>query len=333
MKAKNKRLALQDIADQVGVTKMTVSRYLRGPDQVSKTTGERIQKVIDEVGYVSSRVPDILSNATSKAIGIVVPSLSNQVFSAVVQGIENITEPAGYQTMIAHYGYDREVEEKRIESMLSYHVDGLILSECDHTEKSLRMIANAGIPVVEVMDACLPPIDLAVGLDHQAASEAMLKKMISRGKHRIVFFAARMDVRVRQRLAGYQAVMSELGAEPVILSTEEHSSFTLGKTLMMQALSQYPTLDGVFCCNDDLGIGAILECQRRNITIPDQIAIAGFNALDIGRAIHPNLASISTPRKAIGETAAQMLLDKLAGKDIEDKVIDLGFSIFEGNSI
>ncbi|WP_062270334.1 substrate-binding domain-containing protein [Endozoicomonas arenosclerae] len=333
MKAKNRRLALQDIADQVGVTKMTVSRYLRAPDQVSKATGEKIQKVIDEVGYVASRVPDILSNATSKAIGIVVPSLSNQVFSAVVQGIENITEPAGYQTMIAHYGYDKEVEEKRIESMLSYHVDGLILSECDHTEKSLRMIANAGIPVVEVMDSRLPPIDLSVGLDHQIASEAMLRKMISRGKKNIVFFAARMDVRVRQRLTGYQSIMKELGIEPVVLSTEEHSSFTLGKELMTQALNQYPTLDGVFCCNDDLGIGAILECQRRNIAIPNQIAIAGFNALDIGKAIHPNLASVSTPRKAIGETAAQMLLDKLTGKKVGENVVDLGFSIFEGESI
>ena len=121
MKPKNKRLALQDIADRVGVTKMTVSRYLKDPIQVSKATGEKIQAVIDEVGYVASRVPDILSNSTSKAIGILIPSISNQVFSAVVQGIESVTEPSGYQTMIAHYGYDKEIEEKRIEAMLSYH--------------------------------------------------------------------------------------------------------------------------------------------------------------------------------------------------------------------
>ena len=333
MKAKNKRLALQDIANRVGVTKMTVSRYLRAPEQVSKATGVKIQKVIDEVGYVSSRAPEILSNAISKAIGILIPSISNQVFSAVVQGIEKVTEPAGYQTLIAHYGYDEGIEEKRIESMISYNVDGLILSECQHTDKSLKMIENAGIPVVEVMDSRLPPIDLSVGLDHQKASEAMLRRMVEKGKKNIAFLAARMDIRVKQRLAGYEKVMAELCAPVRMFTTEEHSSFTLGAELMTDALDSYPELDGVYCCNDDLGIGAILECQKRGIEVPGQIAIAGFNALDIGRAIYPNLASVETPRAEIGEVAATMLLEKLAGNEPENNRIDLGYSLFEGDSI
>ena len=312
---------------------MTVSRYLRAPEQVSKATGEKVQKVIDEVGYVSSRAPEILSNATSKAIGILIPSISNQVFSAIVQGIEKVTEPAGYQTLIAHYGYDEYLEEKRIESMLSYNVDGLILSECLHTEKSLKMIKNAGIPVVEVMDSRLPPIDLSVGLDHQEASEAMLQKMVGKGKKNIAFLAARMDIRVQQRLAGYEKVMAELNAPVKMYSTEEHSSFTLGAELMANALENYPELDGVYCCNDDLGIGAILECQRRGIDVPGKVAVAGFNALDIGRAIHPNLASVKTPRAKMGEVAATMLLEKLAGNEPENNRVDLGYSLFEGDSI
>ncbi len=333
MKPKNKRLALQDIADRVGVTKMTVSRYLKDPTQVSKATGEKIQAVIDEVGYVASRVPDILSNSTSKAIGILIPSISNQVFAAVVQGIESVTEPSGYQTMIAHYGYDKDVEEKRIESMLSYQVDGLILSECEHTEKSLRMIESAGIPVVEVMDSCLPPIDLAVGLNHRAASEAMIRRMLENGKKKIAFIAARMDIRVRQRLQGYHNMMESVGCDPIILSTSANSSFTLGAELMAEALDNHPELDGVFCCNDDLAIGAIMECQRRGISIPEQMAVAGFNALDIGRSITPKLASIDTPRWEIGSLAATMLLDKLSGNSPEQPVVDLGFTLFEGESI
>ncbi|KEI72520.1 substrate-binding domain-containing protein [Endozoicomonas elysicola] len=333
MKPKNKRLALQDIADRVGVTKMTVSRYLKDPTQVSKATGEKIQAVIDEVGYVASRVPDILSNSTSKAIGILIPSISNQVFSAVVQGIESVTEPSGYQTMIAHYGYDKEVEEKRIESMLSYQVDGLILSECEHTDKSLRMIENAGIPVVEVMDSRLPPIDLAVGLDHLAASEAMINHILNRGKRHIAFIAARMDIRVKQRLQGYHNIMKAIDCKPVVLSTPSNSSFTLGAKLMAEALDNHPELDGVFCCNDDLAIGAIMECQRRGISVPSQMAVAGFNALDIGQSITPKLASIETPRWEIGCRAATMLLEKLAGTPPSESVVDLGFTLFEGESI
>ena len=92
---RKRRPTLQDIADLTGVTKMTVSRYLRDPSAVAEGTSERIAAAVEELGYIPNRAPDMLSNATSKAIGILIPSLSNQVFSAVIHGIESVTRPAG----------------------------------------------------------------------------------------------------------------------------------------------------------------------------------------------------------------------------------------------
>ena len=109
---RKRRPTLQDIADLTGVTKMTVSRYLRDPSAVAEGTRERIAAAVEELGYIPNRAPDMLSNATSKAIGILIPSLSNQVFSAVIHGIEAVTRPAGYQTLLAHYGYSPEREEE-----------------------------------------------------------------------------------------------------------------------------------------------------------------------------------------------------------------------------
>ena len=140
MSTKPRRPTLQDVADRVGITKMTVSRYLRDPGLVSAAVQEKIALALDELGYIPNRAPDLLSNAKSKAIGVLLPSLTNQVFSEVIRGVESITEAAGYQTMLAHYGYSSEVEQERIASLLSYHVDGLILSESYHTERTLRMI-------------------------------------------------------------------------------------------------------------------------------------------------------------------------------------------------
>ena len=147
---RKRRPTLQDIADLTGVTKMTVSRYLRDPSAVAEGTRERIAAAVEELGYIPNRAPDMLSNATSKAIGILIPSLSNQVFSAVIHGIEAVTRPAGYQTLLAHYGYSPEREEEQVASLLSYNVDGLILSDTQHTERTRKMIATAGIPVVVV---------------------------------------------------------------------------------------------------------------------------------------------------------------------------------------
>ena len=124
---KKKRPVLQDIAERLGIKKMTVSRYLRDPKQVSDELGKKIADVIEEIGYIPNRVPEILSNATSRAIGVLLPSLTNQVFADVLDGIETITDSKGYQTLIAHSGYDLAKEERQLRAMLGWNIDGLIL--------------------------------------------------------------------------------------------------------------------------------------------------------------------------------------------------------------
>lgn len=327
------RPTLNDIASFVGVTKMTVSRYLRDPNSVAVSTREKIAVVIEEIGYVPSRAPDILSNRNSKAIGILIPSLSNQVFASLIQGIEAVTKTQGYQTLITHYGYSPEEEEKKIQSLLSYHVDGLILTESIHTQRTLKMIESAGVSVVETIDLPEKPIEIVVGLDHEQAAYDMVSLMIARGRRQIMYFAARMDRRTQLRCDGYTRAIIENGLIPVIIATEEHSSFTQGRLLMKKSLIDYPSLDGVFCTNDDLAIGAMMLCQENHIVIPDQIAIAGCNALDIGKAISPTLASIETPREQMGKMAAELLLRKLSNKSIATPINNIGYSIFLGDSL
>ncbi|WP_111874185.1 substrate-binding domain-containing protein [Aeromonas bivalvium] len=331
--SRKRRPTLQDIADLTGVTKMTVSRYLRDPQAVAEGTRERIAAAVERLGYIPNRAPDILSNATSKAIGILIPSLSNQVFAALVRGIESVTRPAGYQTLLAHYGYSPQREEEQVASLLSYHVDGLILSDSQHTARTRKMIATAGIPVVETMDLPEQPIDMVVGMDHRAAARAMVTEMLRRGRRTPVYLGARLDVRTRLRMEGYYQAMEQAGLAGRHLLTEQSSSFTLGGELLEQALARYPDLDGLYCTNDDLAVGALLRCQARGIAVPQQIAIAGSNALDIGRAMSPQLASIVTPRKEIGCEAATLLLARLAGAPLTERRKDLGFSLFEGGSL
>lgn len=330
---KKKRPTLQDVADRVGVTKMTVSRYLKDPAQVSAAAGEKIALALDELGYIRNRAPDILSNAKSHAIGVLLPSLTNQVFAEVLRGIEQVTEAAGYQTMLAHYGYSAKVEEERIASLLSYNVDGLILSESYHTARTLKMIQTAGVPVVEIMDVCSSCIEQAVGIDNIAAARAMVEAMIARGYRHIVYLGARQDVRTLQRQQGYAAAMQLHGLMPRSLLTERASSYSLGADLLAEALDKYPELDGIFCTNDDLAVGAIFECQRRGIAVPGRIGVAGFHGHDIGQAIVPRLASVITPRKAMGQVAAERLLARLRGEPIGDRTLDLGFELKLGESL
>lgn len=330
---KKKRPTLQDVADRVGVTKMTVSRCLRDPSQVSEAVRDKVAQAVEELGYIPNRAPDILSNAKSNAIGVLVPSLTNQVFAEVIRGIEAATAPAGYQTMIAHYGYSAELEEQSIASLLSYNVDAIILSQTTHTEKSRKMLETASIPIVEIMDSVSPAVEQAVGFDNTAAAEAMTNAMLDKGCKQIAYFAARMDQRTHLKMTGYLQAMQARGLMPVTLQTEEASSFTLGASLLTQLLKEYPNVDGIFCTNDDLAIGALYECQRRGIKVPEDIAIAGFHGLDISNAMVPKLATVVTPREQIGKVAAEQLLARLKGQTAWQTAIDLGYSIETGESL
>lgn len=327
------RPTLQDIADQVGITKMTVSRYLRDPSSVAEKTQHKIAAVIDELGYIQNRVPAILSKSSSRAIGIILPSLSNQVFAHLVQGIESVTKQAGYDTLIAHTGYSAKEEEEKIAALLSYRVDGLILTETNHTERTLQMLKSAAVPVVETMEIPACPIDMAVGLDHEQTSFEVVQEMLARGRKHIVYLGARLDTRTRLRMQGYERAMSESGLEPHQVSTGEHSSFTIGGVLLEKALTEYPELDAIFCTNDDVAIGAMMYCAHKGIAVPDQIAVVGYNALDIGQAIIPKLTSVETPRFAIGKKSAELVLAALAGDEVEQKVFDLGYRLTVGDSL
>jgi LacI family gluconate utilization system Gnt-I transcriptional repressor len=327
------RATLQDIADRVGVTKMTVSRFLRNPDSVAKMTQENISKVIDELGYIQNRAPAMLSKSSSKAIGILLPSLSNQVFANLVQGIEQVTKAKGYDTLIAHFGYNIHDEQEKIASLLSYQVDGLILTETLHTEKTLQMLKVAGIPVVETMELPNSPIDMAVGLDHEEAAFDIVTKIIKTGKKYIVYFGARLDTRTQLRMDGYNRAMQAAGLATTHILTEQHSSFTLGGTLLERAFIEQPQLDGIFCTNDDIAIGAMMKSIEKGFLVPKDIAIVGYNALDVGQAISPRLTSVNTPRFEIGKKSAELLLAVLAGEEVTQKVFDLGFTITEGESL
>lgn len=335
MAHKKQRSTLQDIAHRVGVTKMTVSRYLRDPSKVSAKVGAEIERVVKELGYVPSKVSDILSKAKSNSIGILVPSLTNQVFDEVMRGIESIIEPQGYQAMFAHYGYDQDIEEKRIEILLGYNVDGIVLSDSYHTECSKHILRSSGIPIVEIMDSVTPPLQQAVGFDNIKVSMEVTQALLAKGKKRIAYLAARMDSRTKQKIEGYQRAMQEAQLEPVVISTKQASTYSLGSQLLCQVRAEYPGVDAVCCTNDDIAIGALYECLRQGIKVPQQISIVGFHGHNLSSVISPRLATVLTPREEVGRVAAETLMHRInfPNEAIKKKIIQLETQLVAGDTL
>ncbi len=177
--------------------------------------------------------------------------LSPTGFAEVLRGIESVTDAHGYQTMLAHYGYKPEMEQERLESMLSWNIDGLILTERTHTPRTLKMIEVAGIPVVELMDSKSPCLDIAVGFDNFEAARQMTTAIIARGHRHIAYLGARLDERTIIKQKGYEQAMLDAGPVPYSVMVEQSSSYSSGIELIRRARREYPQLDGVFCTNDD----------------------------------------------------------------------------------
>ncbi|MCS3430979.1 LacI family DNA-binding transcriptional regulator [Klebsiella sp. BIGb0407] len=327
------RISLQDIATLAGVTKMTVSRYLRTPERVAPETGEKIAKIIEEINYIPNRTPEMLLNAKSYTLGVLIPSFKNQIFADLLSGIEAATKVGNYQILTANFNYDKLVEEEQIINLLSYNIDGILLTEKNHTLRAEKYLRAARIPIVEVMDSEGSCLDMQVGFNNNKAGYDMTRTLFDKGRTRIVYFGSRDDKRDEARYQGYCRAMGERGAEARRVNPKVVSSQKLGAEMMENALTLYPDLDAVFCTNDDLALGALVWCLRKKIPVPERIAVAGFHGLDISREMYPSMASVITPRYDIGYTAAELLLKKIAAPYFSTKTVSLDYQIFMGETI
>ncbi|AYD44614.1 substrate-binding domain-containing protein [Yersinia rochesterensis] len=329
---KNQRVTLQDIALLAGVTKMTVSRYLRTPEKVAPETGERIAQVMTEVNYSVDSEGETSLNQKSPRIGILVPSFNNQIFSDLLAGIESVTAASGYQTLVVNYNYNKEREEEQIVNLLSCQISGLILTDSEHTLRADKYLNASELPVAQVMDLEPQFNRITVGFNNYQAAYDMTATLLASGKQHVVYFGSMSDVRDRKRYQGYSQAMIDTGLAPLHITPNKVSSVSIGAGMLALARQMYPQVDAIFCTNDDMAVGVLQECLKLGMAVPAEIAISGFHGLDIGQATTPVLASVTTPRFEMGKVAAEILIKKIKKIPTIEQV-DLHYRISLGGTI
>ncbi|HHH1009072.1 TPA: substrate-binding domain-containing protein [Yersinia enterocolitica] len=329
---KNQRVTLQDIALLAGVTKMTVSRYLRTPEKVAPETGERIAQVMAEVNYSADSEGETSLNQKSPRIGILVPSFNNQIFSDLLAGIESVTAASGYQTLVVNYNYNKEREEEQIVNLLSCQISGLILTDSEHTLRADKYLNASELPVAQVMDLEPQFNRITVGFNNYQAAYDMTATLLASGKQNVVYFGSMSDVRDRKRYQGYSQAMTDAGFAPLRITPNKVSSVSIGAGMLALARQMYPQVDAIFCTNDDMAVGVLQECLKLGMVVPVEMAISGFHGLDIGQATTPVLASVTTPRFEMGKVAAEILIKKIKKIPTIEQV-DLHYRISLGGTI
>ncbi|WP_421550744.1 LacI family DNA-binding transcriptional regulator [Kluyvera intermedia] len=329
---KAQRITLDDIATLAGVTKMTVSRYLRTPEKVKPETAERIASVIEEVGYQPDADNPAISSNIVPRIGVLIPSFNNQIFADVLSGIESVTTAHGYQTLVVNYDYDSQREEEQIATVLALNVKALLLTESVHTLRAEKYLKAAKIPVAEVMGLSDNAGRINVGFDNYRAGFDMTAMLLASGKKQIIYFGSMSDIRDEQRYAGYCKAMEEAGFTVGRIAPNKVSSVSIGTGMMTLARQMYKEMDAILCTNDDLAVGVLQECLASGISVPQEMAIAGFHGLEIGQIVSPRLASVLTPRFEMGKVATEILIKKIKGLPTIEKV-DLHYRLSMGETI
>lgn len=327
-------VTLSEVAKLAGVSSMTVSRVLHGHANVSDETRSRVRAAVEQLGYVPNRVAGALATARTRLVVVLVPSLGNLVFTEVLRGANETLQAAGYQAVIGVTEYDAGSEEQLVDAMRSWRPSGWIVAGLEHTPRTRQLLQTARVPVVEVMDTDGDAIDMAVGFSNRDAGIAMGRHFVERGWRRIGYVGGHLgrDLRARKRLEGFRAALAEAGlALQDEVTAEQPSSLLVGRAGLATLLARQPDLRAVYFSNDDMAVGGLMHCLAAGIAVPEQLALAGFNGLEIGEAAPLRLTTVRSPRHEIGRRAAAQILARLDGAEPPAR-LDLGCDFVRGQT-
>jgi LacI family gluconate utilization system Gnt-I transcriptional repressor len=330
-------VTMTEVARAAEVSASTVSLFLRKPELVSTAIGKRIAQAVEELGYVPNLVAGGLAAAGSRAVSVIVPTIQNDFFAGTIAALQRELEPAGFQLLLGNTDYDLAREEELVRTALSWAPAAIVLVGLEHSRGTKRLLLQARMPVFEIWECGQSPLDTAVGFHHRDVGAKALHHLVARGRRRLAFLGARMgdDLRARQRASGFSRAAADAGLElPAILDTPGTASTEAGGSLLAQALARPERIDGIACSNDLMALGALFECQRRGIAVPEALAIIGFGDLGFSASCVPPLTTIRPPGRAIGREVGRLIKERLkqAALPSESRTIDLAFELVQRSS-
>lgn len=326
------RVTIKDVALASGVSLMTVSRALRSPELVSDDTLRLIRATVEKLGYLPNRLAGSLSGSPTHQVAVLIPSISNVVFSAMLNGLAHVLEPAGFQIMLGNFRYNSTLAERQAMAFLGWMPDAMIIAGA--LPKPARTLAQRnGVPVVEVLELLADPADINVGISHEAAGYVAASHLLSCGYKDIAVITAYLSVdrRAAQRLAGFNKKLAEFGVPfPVVHEIGERSSIAGGRSCLENMLIGRKLPEAVFCTNDDIAFGVLAACQGAGVAVPGDFGIMGFNGLELALNCHPQLTTTHVDMYGMGLRSGEALLARLSGQSPSPLRIETSFFIIPG---
>jgi LacI family transcriptional regulator len=319
-------IRLKDIARELNVSVITVSKALRGNTDISEATRQRVLAKVKELDYQPNMMARGLATGHSFIVGLIVPDLLNPFFTELAKSLGNAFRKDSYSLFLASSENDAEIERSEIRMMLARGVDALLIASCQPTLGGFYNVHNQGTPFV-LLDRPFPHLRASfVGTDDYAGGKLATEHLIQIGRKRLAYIGSPDISTAAERFRGFRTALREHDLEMredfVLSSPElENCGDNAGYELMQSLLKHRSRPNGVFCHNDLIAIGAMKAALDAGLSIPKDIAFVGCDNVRYSKYLQIPLTSIDQSTAALGEAAAKLALDLVAKKLEKPKTV------------
>ena len=310
---------MKDIARDLGVSVITISKVLRNHPDVGDETRERVLARVKELDYRPNLAARSLVTGRTYLVGLVVPDLLHPFFAEIAKSLSETLRGSGYYLIVSSSEEDPEIEEQEINQLLARRLDTLIIASCRSTVDMFFRIEKQKTPYV-LIDRTLPGLTANfIGVDDQAVGRLATQHLIDIGCKRIAHIRGPETSTGIRRVEGYKQALAQAGVrvnDDYLISEHKGDVETKqrGAEAMRQLLSLKPRPDGVFCFNDPLAMGAMNYALDQGIRIPEDMAVIGCGNLHYDDSLRVPLSSIDQHSRQIGQEAARIALGILHSK-------------------
>ncbi|MCK4296840.1 MAG: LacI family DNA-binding transcriptional regulator [Candidatus Marinimicrobia bacterium] len=311
-------ITMKDIANKVGVSVVTVSRALNDKPDISRETKDFIKKIAQEFNYTPHGLAKSLVTRKTKTIGIIIPNAKDSFYAEVIDGICNESRERGYGVILCNSNNSADEELKLIRLLREKRVDGMLIYPVQEDNRYIEELKNIPVPFAFLnRHTDQLKCDYVIN-DNIHGAYSAVNELIKRGYKKITYICAKPTASSgKERIAGCKKAIRENGL-PLnalrVMTCEEtiESCYNLVKELIVQNKK----LSALFVWDDRLAIGAIKAIFEAGLHIPQDVAIVGYDDIEISKYLYPPLTTVRQPTFQIGKTATSILLDKLNSEDV-----------------
>ncbi|PLT33081.1 LacI family DNA-binding transcriptional regulator [Bacillus sp. V5-8f] len=311
---------ITDVANLAKVSPATVSRVLGNEVNVADETKRKVLDAIDQLNYRPNILARQLRRMETKTIMVIIPDITNPFFSKILKGIENVARKKGYKVLLGNTDNQPNREKDYLELLPQKQIDGTILLTARVEHEFIKEWSEQ-YPVVlacEYLEGSFIP---TVSIDNVSASRKATDHLITLGHRRIGLITGPMDnILSRDRLKGYYQALAhnDIPMEPSLIQEGDFSSKS-GFNMMLKFMALEKPPSAVFAASDDMAVGAIKAIKQNGWSIPDDVAIVGFDGVSLGEIVEPALTTIVQPMYQIGYKAMELLLELIETKELPKK--------------